>query len=56
MGGEVSCKSAVGKGTEFKIKLSAPCIPQYIEEDANQFLIMSKLNSNRFVNYYNDKK
>ena len=56
MGGEVSCTSEINKGTEFKIKLSAPCIPKYIEEDQNQFLIMSKLDSQRFVNYFTKEK
>ena len=35
MGGKISCSSEIGKGTEFKIKLSAPCMPKHVERDSS---------------------
>jgi K+-sensing histidine kinase KdpD len=43
MGGEVECESELGKGTQFKIKLSCPCLmsqSKYLEKE--NYIIFEK--------------
>ena len=56
MGGEVSCESKLNIGSEFKIKLSAPCSPNYLAEDYKNFCIISKVKRTKFINNLNNNE